>query len=54
MTPSPFDQRLSLRLDTIQLQLDAQPHGLAAVRLRLIKRWLERTVPAWYPLGVTR
>ena len=41
-----FDQNLSYRIDRIIAQLDSQPSRLRRFALRVIKRWLERSVPS--------
>ena len=48
-TDRPFDAALSLTLDDVIIQLDAQPTGIRRRWLLLRKRWYERNVSAWYP-----
>ncbi len=48
----PFDQRLSTRVDVINLRYEAtEPKTLSRAYWRLQKRIAERHVPAWYPDG---
>ncbi len=44
-----FDQELSSTLDLIQIQLDAQTGLTRRTVLKLRKRWIERSVPAFMP-----
>ncbi len=46
----PFDQRLSTRVDVINLRYEASdPQSIRRAWWRLQKRIAERHVPAWYP-----
>ena len=47
----PFDASLSLTLDDVIIQLDAEPTGIRRRWLLLRKMWYERHVPAFYPDG---
>ncbi len=42
-----FDKELSLKLDRVIIELERRPPLLRRFVLRIIKRWLERGVPAW-------
>ena len=48
-TPHGFDNDLSLKLDTIILDLEASRSPLWRRWYHLRKRIAERHVPAWYP-----
>lgn len=42
-----FDKELSLKLDRVIIELERRPPVLRRFVLRVVKRWLERSVPAW-------
>lgn len=44
---TPFDPRLSLRLDRLILQIESGPPAVQRLALRMVKRYCERTVPAF-------
>jgi len=40
-----FDKELSLKLDRVIIELERRPPVLRRFVLRVVKRWLERSVP---------
>ncbi len=50
MNPSGKSARL---LDWTLIELDEHPTPHRYARLRLLRWWLERTIPAYYPAPVT-
>lgn len=46
-TSAPCDPNISRTIDRILVQLEADPKPLKRVMLRLLKRWIERHIPAF-------
>ncbi len=50
MSPSGYRARL---LDYILIELDEHPAPRRYAQLRVLRWWLERSIPAYYPAPVT-